>query len=34
MGVRLQLLCQQVAWHYEDLELHCDKERPDKGTEK
>eukprot|EP00045_Choanoeca_perplexa_P016420 m.222556 g.222556 ORF g.222556 m.222556 type:complete len:399 (+) comp17254_c0_seq13:136-1332(+) len=25
-----QLLCQQVAWHYEDLELHCDRERPDK----
>lgn len=29
-----KLLCQQLAWHLEDLELHCDKERPDKSTER
>eukprot|EP00730_Choanoeca_flexa_P018871 TRINITY_DN9200_c0_g1_i1.p1 TRINITY_DN9200_c0_g1~~TRINITY_DN9200_c0_g1_i1.p1 ORF type:complete len:407 (+),score=63.07 TRINITY_DN9200_c0_g1_i1:188-1408(+) len=32
--VRTKLLCQQVAWHYEDLELHCDRERPDKLSTK
>eukprot|EP00054_Salpingoeca_dolichothecata_P015363 m.88472 g.88472 ORF g.88472 m.88472 type:complete len:402 (-) comp21457_c5_seq1:39-1244(-) len=25
-----KLLCQQLAWHYEDLESHCDRDRPDK----
>jgi hypothetical protein len=30
----LQLLCQQVSWHYEDLDPHCDKERRDKSSDK
>ena len=29
-----KLLCQQLAWHLEDLELHCDKERRDKTTDR
>eukprot|EP00051_Salpingoeca_urceolata_P002305 m.48989 g.48989 ORF g.48989 m.48989 type:complete len:371 (+) comp12039_c0_seq2:395-1507(+) len=28
--VKQQLLCQQVTWSCEDLEPHCDRERPDK----
>eukprot|EP00053_Salpingoeca_punica_P015563 m.143786 g.143786 ORF g.143786 m.143786 type:complete len:596 (+) comp16748_c0_seq2:307-2094(+) len=28
--VRTELLCQQIAWHCEDLEPHCDRERRDK----
>ena len=26
-----RLLCQQIGWHYEDLEPHCDREREDKS---
>lgn len=33
-AVRRQLLCQQVAWHLEDLEPHCDRERQDKSTDR
>ena len=29
-----QLLCQQIGWHYEDLDPHCDKERRDKTSER
>lgn len=29
-----KLLCQQLAWHLEDLELHCDKERRDKTAQR
>eukprot|EP00041_Stephanoeca_diplocostata_P011770 m.194686 g.194686 ORF g.194686 m.194686 type:complete len:376 (-) comp18657_c0_seq5:1110-2237(-) len=29
-----EILCQQLAWHYEDLDLHCDKDRQDKTHEK
>eukprot|EP00056_Hartaetosiga_gracilis_P003014 m.58914 g.58914 ORF g.58914 m.58914 type:complete len:144 (+) comp11291_c0_seq2:1248-1679(+) len=28
------LLCQQIGWHFEDLELHRDKERKDKSSKK
>lgn len=33
-AVRRELLCQQIAWHLEDLEPHCDRERRDKSTER
>ena len=29
-----ELLCQQLNWHYEDLDPHCDKERLDKSKKK
>eukprot|EP00042_Codosiga_hollandica_P040108 m.342229 g.342229 ORF g.342229 m.342229 type:complete len:110 (+) comp55776_c0_seq10:2236-2565(+) len=29
-----KILCQQITWHLEDLELHCDRERPDKTHER
>jgi hypothetical protein len=31
---KTELLCQQLAWHYEDLEPHCDRERKDKTTKR
>ena len=31
---RTRILCQQIGWHYEDLDPHCDKERPDKSNER
>jgi len=29
-----KLLCQQITWHYQDLDMHCDKDRPDKKHDK
>lgn len=27
-------LCQQITWNMNDLEPHCDKERPDKSDDR
>lgn len=33
-ATKQEILCQQLAWHMEDLEPHCDRERHDKTHER